>query len=56
MTLTARLKEAVRVWKKEGSAEKQKWDKGGRFGKKIVVEKKEEDLRTAKGWSQPDTS
>ena len=37
-----------------GSAEKQEWDEGRRFGGRIVVEKKEEALRTAKGWSRPD--
>ena len=37
-----------------GSAEKQEWDEGRRFGGRIVV-KKEEALRTAKRWDQPDT-
>ena len=47
-TLTARLKEAARVERRGGSAEKQEWEEGRRFGGRIVVEKKEEALRTAK--------
>ena len=35
--------------------EKQGWDEGRRFGGNIVVEKKEEALRTAKEWDRPDT-
>ena len=38
-----------------GSAEKQEWEVGKRFGGRIVVEKKEEALRTAKEWDRPDT-
>ena len=44
------MKEAARVQRRGGSAEKQEWDEGRRFGGRIVVEKKEEALRTAKGW------
>ena len=54
-TLTSRLKEAARVERRGGSAEKQKWDEGKRFGGRIVVEKKEAALRTAKEWDRPDT-
>ena len=46
--------EATRVGR-EGSAEKQEWDEGRRFGGRIVVEKKEEALRTTKGWDGPNT-
>ena len=53
-TLTSRLKEAARVERKGGSAERQEWDEGKRFGGSIVV-KKEEALRTAKEWNRPDT-
>ena len=38
----------------EGSAEKQEWEEGKRFGGGIVVEKKEDALRTAKEWDRPD--
>ena len=31
------------------------WEEGRRFGGMIVVEKKEEALRTAKEWDRPDT-
>ena len=54
-TLTARLKEAARVERRGGSAEKQEWDEGRRFGGRIVVEKKEDALRTVKEWDRPDT-
>ena len=54
-TLTARLKEAARVERRGGSAEKQEWEEGRRFGERIVVEKKEEALRTAKEWDLLDT-
>ena len=53
-TLTARLKEATQVERRGGSAEKQEWEEGKRFGGRIVVEK-EEALRTAKEWDRPDT-
>ena len=48
-TFTSRLKEVTRVERRGGSAEKQKWEEGRRFKRKIV-EKKEEALRTAKEW------
>ena len=32
----------------------QEWEEGKRFGGQIVVEKKEEALRTAKEWNRPD--
>ena len=54
-TLTTRLKETVRVERRGGSAEKQQCEEGKRFGGRIVVEKKEEDLRTAKEWDRPNT-
>ena len=54
-TLTSRLKEAARVERRGGSAEKQEWEGGRRFGGMIVVGKKEEALRTAKEWDRPDT-
>ena len=54
-TLTSRLKEAARVERRGGSAEKQEWEEGRRFGGRIVVEKKEEALRTAREWDRPDT-
>ena len=38
-----------------GLAEKQEWEEGKKFGGRIVVEKKEEALRTAKEWDRPDT-
>ena len=38
-----------------GSAEKQEWEEGRRLGGVIVIEKKEEALRTAKEWDRPDT-
>ena len=38
-----------------GLAGKQGWEEGRRFGGKLVVEKKEEALRTAKEWDRPDT-
>ena len=38
-----------------GSAEKQEWEEGRRFGGRIVVERKEAALRTAKEWNRPDT-
>ena len=39
-----------------GSAEKQEWEEGRRFGGRIVVEKKKEEaLRTAKEWNRRDT-
>ena len=38
-----------------GSAEKQEWEEGRSFGGRIIVEKKEEALRTAKDWTGPDT-
>ena len=53
-TLTARLRVEARVGR-EGRAEKQEWDVGRRFGGRIVVEKKDEALRTAKGWDKPNT-
>ena len=56
-TLTSRLREAARVETRRGggSAEKQEWEKGQRFGGTIIVEEKEKALRTAKEWSGPDT-
>ena len=56
-TLTARLREAARVETRRGggSAEKQEWEEGRRFGGTIIVEKKEEALKTAKEWNGPDT-
>ena len=49
---------AACVWRSPGeeggSAEKQEWDEGRRFGGRILVEK-EEALRTAKEGSRPDT-
>ena len=54
-TLTSRLKEAARVERRGGSAEKQEWDEGRRFGGRIVVERKEEALRAVKEWDRPDT-
>ena len=53
-TPTARLRVKARV-EREGIAEKQEWDVGRRFGGRIVVEKKEVALRTAKGWDKPNT-
>ena len=53
-TLTSRLKEAARVERRGESAGKQEWEEGRRFGGQIVV-KKEEALKTAKEWNQPDT-
>ena len=49
------MKEAARVERRGGSAEKQEWEEGKRFRGRIVVEKKEEALRTAKEWDRPDT-
>ena len=49
------MKEAARVERRGGSAERQEWEEGRGFGGRIVVEKKEEALRTANGWDQPDT-
>jgi hypothetical protein len=43
------------VERRGGSAEKQEWKGGRKFGGRIVVEKKEEALRTAKEWDRPDT-
>ena len=40
---------------REGSAKKQEWDEGRRFSGKIVMEKKEEPLRTTKGWDKRNT-
>ena len=40
---------------KGGSAEKQEWEEGRRFGGMVVVEMKEEALRTAREWDRPDT-
>ena len=45
---------ARRGWRGGGSAEKQEWEEGKRFGGRIVVEK-EKALRTAKGWDRPNT-
>ena len=47
-TLTSRLKEVARVERRGGTAEKQEWEEGKKFGGQTVVEKKEEAFRTAK--------
>ena len=52
--ITARLKNAARI-ERGGTAEMQHWSETRRFPGKIVVEKRESALITAKEWRGPDT-
>ena len=52
-TISARLRGAARM-ERGGTAERQEWSEARRFPGRIVMEKRESALITAKEWKGPD--